>query len=367
LYEDCGASSLSDYYRIMLLVERHPYWEAPSYYGLTGAIPTAAAAVAYDYTAGHDIRGDVAARIAALSMRSGGIYDLYELWMGIRGATKHSSGAVTNFIPVWEAEDGVTVNDTAADGGGTEPNTASPGGGAGDYLRIVENLVDWDDGDDHISWYTDVNTAGYANPADADGKFLWLLRAKVTAGEWRVRMRLGLNYQWFTLHEPVSVSNTNWYYYELGVASLPFRNVQVLDRNMMNDDTDGACRVAIYAQRISGAGNLLMDCLVTIPVDEGYLHITIASMSSTHECLFAQGPSEATQCLAVVPAATDYLNNLPPYDFENFRLPPGDGRIICSYARYGSSVLTDQIEFSVPNSICNVGFVERWLSLRGAE
>jgi hypothetical protein len=62
-----------------------------------------------------------------------------------------------------------------------------------------------------------------------------------------------------------------------------------------------------------------------------------------------------------------YLIGRIDYEAETFRLPPGDGRIFCVYARPNAvSVLTDTVEFADSGAGTN-SYTERWGSLRGTE
>jgi len=365
LYQQCGTTVPPKRLFGTILLERHPYWERTSTRTFPNATPAAAAAVAYDYTATADVVGDVPARVNALGMRcpTGGGVALVRFWLGIRSTVLHGPTAVTNFVPIWECEDGTRYNDVTLDstGGASEPNLASPGGGNGDFIIVSENLRDWDD-----TWwpveYIETNHVGYASAEDALGQFLWLMRAKVTAGTWEVRIRAGYAVA-HSYHDPVEVSSTDWNYYVMGVSSLSPRDLQAIEAAFVAIAKDDYAGVHVEAQRTSGAGDLKIDCFCPIPVDEGFLHIPDAYIETANDATFGQGPSEHMQVLDV---SALHIGDLYSFEVDNFRLPPGDGRIICVYARTATSVLTDQVEFADASNVTNA-YTERWTALRGTE
>jgi len=315
----------------------------------------------------HDIVGDVPARVNGLAMRKGdagaGVY-IYRVWMGPRSANKHGAAGVTSFVPIWECEDGTFGGDVSEDAA-SDQNGASPGSGSGSFLLVDEDggNTSWDDGDFHTAVYLSLSQVGYTTASDAYGRFVWLLRAKVSAGTWQVRMRTGYNTA-RNYFDPVEISGTSWDYLYLGICTVPPRNAQAIDTGAMAVAGDINTNVWLEAKVTAGAGDLSLDCICTIPIDEGFLHIWDGMVDTSVDLTFGQGPMGSTQVIDVAggPAAAD----VSPFEAEGFYLPPGDGRIIAVYARETTSDLTDQIEFADPTNIASA-YTERWVSLRGAE
>ena len=310
--------------------------------------------------AAHDIVGDVPARIGALTIRCPQAQGIQRLWMGIRSATLHGATGVTAFRPIWELETS-TINADASVYLDAEANAS----GAGNNTILVDpgfggSGLDWDADYQHVG-YISATAAGYANLSDSFGRFLWLLRAKVTAGEWRAIFRSGYetarNY-----HDPVAVTNGLFDYHEVGVATLPPYDQQSIALTTLEHNSF----FHITAKRISGAGDLFLDCLCPIPVDEGFVKVWEGGASPSRDIVVGEGPHEHTQVLTIWAGAPDLAMDVDPYEFENFRLSPGDGRVICVYARTASSTLADQIEFG-DTSASTATYVERWSTLRGAE
>jgi len=326
----------------------------------------------------HDIAGDVPARVNALAIQSGTAgATLTKYWMGIRSAALHGATGVMSFIPVWECEDGTNIGDASVsdDGGGSEPNTASPGGGSGDYVIINPGAggtaIDWSDGDFHQVYGQTLTGAGYNDntKVDAAGRFLLLLRTKMqTAGnEWRVRIRSGFGSSLQSYHDPVSIASTSWNYYQVGTITMPGRNKQALETAFLSSAGEYDS-IFLEAKQITGSGDLYLDCVPFVPIDEGFLKIIDTITDTSRLAVIAEGPKGDTQVLQVddVGGGAFAIYRNEAFEFEHFRLPPGDGRIMCVYARSASSVFTDQAEFA-DASIMTSAYTERWAALRGAE
>ena len=360
-----------------LIIERHPYWERTSQRYFDGVDPvTAGASISYDYTTygPHDIVGDVAARVGSFkigSPTSGANLDRF--WIGLRSENKHPS--LSDFQLIWECEDGTN---NASESGITDDTTsdvngASPGSGSGAYVEVVETDLEWDDTWQEVLTISieDIISLPSSSELEANyGNFLWLARTKVTAGEWQIKLGFGYeDISAFAFSDPVVVDSTSWDYYDAAIGALPPRDIQAGDPLglILNDRR---LAIQIQARRTSGEGDLHLDCLCPIPLDEGFLIVSGANLVSgaslTADAYFYYTPHDRPSMVArsdVGIGATRYTQ-LPEFSAHNFRLPPGDGRMIIVYARASSSVLTDTMTVARGD---RYGYWERWLSLRGAE
>jgi len=328
--------------------------------------PTTNGGVAYVDDVGvalllHDIVGDVPARVSALTLYTTATDYLSRFWMGIRSATLHGATGVTGFIPIWECEAGVLNVDTSI-------YLEAPGGGSGAGNNTVHvdpgfggSGWDWDAAYINVQSLSAANV-GYATYSDCFGRFLWLLRARVTAGTWSVYLRGGL-YAAENYFDPITVSNANWDYHELAVCAIPTFDVQGFE-------TTSIVHIPVfwlYAKRLTGAGDLYLDCLCPIPTDEGFLKIYNGRIiSGDVYTILGEGPHGHQQVLGITNAATDRARNTAAFEWEHFQLPPGDGRMICVYADSDRSVITDDIEFADGALSASI-YYERWTALRGAE
>lgn len=338
-----------------LIVERHPYWERTASISMPEETLLSGAAIIYDPTSVTDIVGDVAARIKPFDVRSLGD-PLNRFWIGLRSVDKH--GTLGNFVEIWECEDGTNnpnesgVTDDAA----TDPNGASPGSAAGIFVKLIETDLNWDD-----EWHEVMGIRieqVTANYDDNKGRFLWLLRSMVTSGTWEVQLRFGYNQMdddTYTRGDIIEVSATTWNFHEMGQAMIPLHGARLSGDEVY----DNLWEIQIWAQRTSGSGDLYLDCLCPLPIDEGYLIASnlIESGGAQAYLYYQAGPNDDV----LVSSRTD----MPEWSTWNFALPSrgnGDMRMIIVFARDSTSILTDDIQIFSSSE-----YYPRWLSLRGTE
>jgi hypothetical protein len=282
-------------------------------------------------------------------------------WMGIRSANKHGATGISNFENIWECEDGTNHNGTDATGDSSASNSA--------YV-FNNGSVNWDDGDFHILMELLLSNVS-ANADDNLGKYLWLLRAKLSAGSttWEVKLRFSYNNtgveqtSGYVDKDPVEISTISWSFFEMGAMPIGMRDIHSIlggDFALSNEED---FRVDIYARRTSGTAALRCDCLCPIPVDEGFCKVDAPDAGSTDRTVFGFSP-EGSGDLLVHTSTSTIVSSAGSIDPTNFVLPPGDGRIVIAYADDSETVIDNTI-------IINDGdvgrYFERWLSLRGSE
>jgi hypothetical protein len=349
----------------VLAIEHHPYGERTATRAFPQATPSAAASIMYDYTAAgsgvgaYDYAGDVGVRPALFEIGPAFGDGLARIWMGIRSAGRH--GTVANFVPVWELEDGTNFTDVSD----VVDATAS----GGNKVQVVESALEWDN-----TWQSVCSlalSAISANEADQYGEFLWLIRGKVTAGTWEVRLEFRLPGMLNgALTPPVEISNTSWDISELATHPIPYRNLHAIPTALLADSYDQSVTVEVQAQRTSGAGNLDLDCLLPVPIDEGYAILESLGGEVTNEVSAGNGdviavcisPEDGADVQAI--GTTPSFNDQIEWMVHNFYFPPGDGRLIIAFAGYQNADITDTLEINYGDS---GSYYERWVSLRGAE
>jgi hypothetical protein len=340
------ASDMAD---IVLAVERDPYWEAVTVLqpGAT-ASPSAAAVVVVDYTTGGsavDIVGDVGARLEYEAFLNTGNDPLGRLWVGLRSENRHPG--LASFNPLLECEGGTLGTDAAA----AADATASPGGAGNLKVTVTPGTATW------AKRVTVVIPGGSNAVILANmGMCLRLLRCKVSAGTWEIRIDRGLSLMAdadLARGSIVSVSSTSWNYYEMGVDRWPPHEYY---DSMIG--SEGQSALHIFARRTSGAGTLDLDCVCSIPVDEGFAKI--GPFNASAQVLSYAFWADLPRAKRVV-VITSVGYEMPAYASDGFTLPPGDGRMVIVYARNAVSDITDAIQIGAPK------YVPRWLSLRGAE
>jgi hypothetical protein len=332
-------------------VEREAYWEAIAYSTMYAADPSAGAVVEYDYTAGRgaDIVGDAPARIHRLKLTSTTTNTLDRFWVGLRSENKHAG--LSLFEPIWECEDGTVGTNAQV----VNDSTASPGGGGNTKVTVTPGTA----ADSKRLDITVFDVAGIA--ADEQyGQFLWLLRMKVGLGTWNVYLRWGYDGMAdadFVQGRKVQISSTSWEYYEMGIQSIPLRNLQAIGLDSVGEALDVRYQVQVWGEQTVGSGILHLDCLCLIPVDEGFLKISGAGLTMDYACLVGCGPRGLFDVVS-----NNFLR--PAISPHRFYLPVGDGRMYITYAQASASVLTDTITV---NGFDAGAYYPRWAMLRGAE
>jgi len=315
-----------------------------------------------DY-ASSDIVGDVPARVnhlyAGLESAGG------RAWFVIRSDDKTVDGDAGELIPIWEWEDG-SQEDTDATGQTDGSNTASPYSGDGnDHIQVTEGTsgTDWDDGDYHKIYSITLNDLEGTNYDAFFGIMKWLLRGKVDASTaWDLQLRFGyetMSDAGFINGPTETLDETSWNLIEMGIQRIPMRDYQSLVLAERGAGYEKGVEIQLWGSRTSGTGDLYLDCLVMLPVDEGYLFCEFDNNAATDdELVFAEGPSGGAN--AILTNSSGTWEQFFPYDDYNMRLPVGDGRLIVVLANLASSSLTAGISFAVE-------WYPRWLSLRGDE
>jgi hypothetical protein len=344
-----------------------------------GALEGAASFI-YDYTAAesdgdpaaHDIVGDVPARISKEIIKTGAS-DSFELWAGFRSARKlQDSATVTsssyeNFIHIWELEDGTN---NASESGITDDNTtdttnSSPGGtnGGGVFVKVVPTDLTWDDTwQEILSILLRDAARSTADLAENFGRFRCLLRAKVTAGTWWVQAKqgyLGWGSTNFVEKDIVEISDTNWLFYDLGDIKFPLRDEQSLvplGADFPFTSAEDVNEIELYGYRESGSGNLYVDCLCMIPIDEGFIYVEYPADATT--LMLGESPKGAFAATASGVTGITAPAAISP---SNYRIPAGDGRLYMVLQQSDGDELGNHI------TDMYLEYYERWSALRGSE
>ncbi len=355
---DATGFPVANMLKCTLTVVRGP-WERQSARNSPEERLTASASTTYDPTSAgvvvgaYDLAGDHPARIALMEWSLGVAGDqMGRIWAGMRSAGKR--GTLANFINIWALDDGTLNADDVTD--------------VGAYVQVAPNVLTWDN-----TWQkalviklSDVT----ANEKDNYGLFTWLLRAQVASGTWEAQLRwgyVGMSDDEHIRGSIVELTNTSWDFTEQGIKPIPLRNLHAFDTTLLSENLDAPYRIQVWARRTAGAGNLHLDSLSPVPQDEGFLkvwgfNLTTAGSPNDDSLYFGEGPDGQTHV-----QTSEYgsgLGEFPPFVAENFRIPPGDSRIIMVIARLTESDATDQ--FWV-NPLDTGRYYERWELLRGSE
>jgi len=102
-----------------------------------------------------------------------------------------------------------------------------------------------------------------------------------------------------------------------------------------------------------------------VPIDEGWLYADNFRVEASNEVLeIATSPHDVATAV-VKNTSTNVFNEVALVASHNFRLPPGDGRMIILTAEdFRATDITNTLTI---NSGDDGGYTERWITLRGAE
>jgi hypothetical protein len=354
------AAAINNTAEIPLSIVRAPFWEAPTTSPMPQKITGITAPVLmYDYTTspGGAIEGDIGARVVRFNISNDPETSttIERMWCGIRSAKFGDPG---NLVYLWECEDGTNVGsgptvadavNASASGGYEVQGTPSASDTWEKYMTILVSDA--------------VSNSDYYD--DNYGTFLWLLRYAATAANvFDVQLRFGFNGmasddEWVR-GKTIQITGGSGYSLDAaGVASIPFGLNRFQGLPMR--EAIGTWGIQVWARQTSGAGSVYFDCIVPIPMDEGWL--IVEDMGITPEDIFYFGEMADSEELSVSFDTSGPIAR-PRIDTHNFRLPKSgqnDGNMVIAFAGDASNIL-DHIE---PGS--NSAYYRRWASLRGTE
>ncbi len=337
-----SAHYLRDY---VLGIKRTPLWEGTTLRTVSGN-GISALGGKLNYTG---IVGDRPARIALARVLDTGT-QMREFWFGVQSQRLNATPG--NLNPVWNLRLTAPANYGADTTGGVTNADAT----AQDGYKVICTFGTTTT----MAARCKIMTLNVSNAQP--GRYLVLLRAKCTSSR-VARVRLGAGYYltttggfFNTLPLRIPISGTSWRLYPLGIVDLPVRP------NSNSSFTSAGFQ--IEAESVSGSGNLEMDCLITVPALDGFMHAKSAvgfdTLSKWFEIYHRPDGEISGKVLDVTTPATYYpVEELHPDHNKQWGLEPGNGTIVCAGQSAGSAVADDM----------DLAFYayERWLTLRGAE
>lgn len=328
---------------VQIGLERMPWWEptAGTSYQLLGLNCLGGMG---DYTtyggSPGAVRGDVPARMSVSvgSALVGSGNPIVELWCGFR---TNRYGNRTNFVPNWDCRLGTLANSTTTVAEGTARSGTLARCTFGDPSMLPRVTIETND--------------VTANEEDQRGSFIVLLRARLSNGSTTCRARLMMGMasgaSWLGLGR-VTISGTSWRLYNMGRVNLPSFGFYSLADLFYS-------AIRIEAERVSGSGNLDMDCLTLIPDNEGHFYANGLQVTYTPQTngVINQRPNDS-----VVSVTYDALiNPIAISEAQVHRgVPVGNGVAVVAGQRSGESNLNDSVNLFF-------SLYPRWATLRGTE
>jgi hypothetical protein len=258
---------------------------------------------------------------------------LTEYWLGFRS---NRLGHAANFVSPWECESGTPVfADTTAESGGLVCTFAN-----GINMRGLFTLTPYQISS---SYYEDLR-----------GTFNIVARLKCDAGvTCLVRVIYGLGALTYTCNDAVIVTGTDWKLYDLGRVTFPCGGQVSSYYSAMKNSN-----IRLQAQRTAGTGTdgLHMDCLIPIPVNEGYAHI--ANGTGVKNELFVN-PFGKISCYDYTSTDITGLADATGTNPDDYFLPTGGGIVVVAAQRAAGSTAADAVDIGLK-------VFPRWRTLRGA-
>lgn len=332
-----GANNIARAYQLGL--DRTPWWEYaypyPSTTNITGLSTLGGAS-----TLAETIRGDVNARLVRLTISPVGDAVLGKFWLGWK---TNRFGSSANFVPVWPVRLGDESTDTSA----TADATAYDGNRitctfATDATLVRRSLI-----------FVGQVTANYQ---DQRGGYSVLMRAKMSdASVARARISHAYNVNVAqTLNSRQVISGTNWKLYEMGDVFIP--SPKGLSGLSLYNYT-----IQLEAERVSGSGDLHVDCYVFIPVDDASVRVdTETNLSSTNTLRVYQKADERVEALAMT--GDILVIHSPNVSSRGWSLPSNDSSPVLIFA--AQSTATQDKDWTADLTYT---YTPRWATLRGSE
>lgn len=298
--------------RVRVAIQHDAVWEDS---GVTVISTTGVSTTGGVWVIGNDA-GSMAQRIRELVATSTYAGYLSKFWIGIRNLREGYQG----FIPLWEAESGTNILDASDVSDGTASGGYRVSIDFGTSAAMAKRFT--------IRWG---QVAGsYAH--HIIGRYLVLARCKLSSSITEVAVDLRHGWAGFagmessagiTYLSAVSNANlTNWNLIPLGTVQIPPTGNR---DDLMSAEVEG-CMLSVFAERMSAAGSLYVDCFILIPAE----HLVVVSGASVGN---AGGPLEiytptADEPYALGKTAAAGLYGNVEYSFENWNYPRGGGILV---------------------------------------
>jgi len=284
----------------------------------------------------YSILGDAPARVVKALFRSGQPPSptMGQLWAGIKAKEDLD---LSKFLPVWELELGVMGTDTSvvadgnASGGNVARCTFATVSGLSERVAITNAMA------------CGYDTTKYVHQR---GNYVVLLRFKGgTSTSYRFRLDHGsripgiVEYITGNLVEQSTDSSSAYYVVNLGVARIPHveRGYMALNR--------GQFAFRMMAERVSGSGNLDMDCLGLIPLPPqntfgGFFYACFFSTGDDGFYFrhYADDAKSVTTRQYSLHADSEMLGGIPPGDSQ---------MVACMTSETGVSLLTEHTDVTI--------------------
>lgn len=327
---------------LVIVITRGPYWEQLTLTLLNnfGISTTGGADYLLDNGNPYIAIGDVPARIRLFGFNYAPAALRY-VWVGFRSSR---NGVLANFAPVWPLNG--AVYSLPGDVTATADATAYNGN---------KMVIDFSGGASLLNRIRVITSDITANTADQRGLYTCLLRAKMSDGS-IARARISSGFASATYSNPyytnprVPIQGTSWLLYDMGILRLP----SIQRETAASTFVMAAAGAIIDAERVSGSGDLELDCLILIPYNDAYLNLDIGNNSVDATVLTSPDYS-----YAAYDSVTLQQSAIQP---SNWNLPANNEAPLCVIAAQASTAHS-----LTPDAQISAFIIPRWRTLRGTE
>lgn len=342
-------NSIAKEYKLAL--ERTPFWESLYPYPVESF--TMLSVLGGAATLSGTVRGDANARLIRLVLTppSGLPAPFNDFWLGFK-SNRHGNPA--NFVSVWTLHVAPTIR--AIDTTAVADSSAYNGTKAVTTFATQPGLTPLGRASTFVSDMT-------GNVADQRGLYAVLLRAKVSNTSTQVRVQLLFGFgstNTGAITEPIYrsrqlITQDQWQLYPMGDISIPPAHV---DSSFILSNVG----VQILAERLVGTGNLELDCIILMPVDDGFIYVRAPTeIIYITPLVIIQNPDDS---IRVAIANTNFQVFFTPSPTpRNLSLPSNDSSpriIVAAQGDLNGSSKTDTIDVAIT-------YATRWATLRGSE
>lgn len=374
---DVGLRSSYHWNKYTLGIDRAPWWEGTACETITaGTVNTCGGTWLFSGT----VKGDLNARWAQVRITNMGTHAIFpqgQVWVGIKSSRYGPAGS---FVPFWSLAGTIAYDSNRIIGFAYYTADATAKGGtsavfeggsvtAGPYLMAGIPLC-----------------AVTSSPSYYRGDYRVLLRARLSGTAlYLMQLKTGwkLDYSWSSLSDPgyqvfpnaqsyprVAIEystedmlsknayTNRWHFYDMGEVTIPptthYRSQITLDDFSL----------LVYAEWISGTGDLYLDGLVLIPLD-GFMYAgysQIGEMSGT--ALYAvQSPDGVMQAATLAKVDTGYgtadtWGGMNTPSFRGGMVPGTAALMVVAAESYYQSLTTTNVAVEIK-------YFERWKEIRG--
>lgn len=264
-----------------------------------------------------------------------------ELWWGFKS---DRNVTLANWTGLWQLELGSVAGSATASADATASNGSA----------ILNNFSSGTAMSTIVTLYP-IQIAG-ANDADLRGTYQIILRAKADSGyTCRARVFSGM-VNGTSYNDPVTVNSANWFMYDMGRITLPCGGPASPELAITFDYSKIGLQAELYSGTQGSATYFRADCIIAIPVDEGYGHF---ANCTNNDGIVLIDPLGRVQSYNI--DSTDILGVLETDGTNSIDCVLPVGNVVCILAGQAGTISSTAYTTTITGK-----YYPRWQLLRGS-